>query len=533
MKEAETGQRGFIISHDTVFLEPYKSAHERVNGSFLILKYLTAEQKEQQPNLDSLLHLLNYRFELLETSLVLAVNAEMNHNELDLNLRRGRDVMDLLRMQVNKINEVEMGYFKLHQRKYEHEIFFTPIIAFLLLMFTLMVFTFSFIKINRDLVVLIKSNKQLIIKTESINHAEIIGEFCTTQWDPETHRYAFSDNLYRMLGVEPQSFEPTIENYIKFVHPEDRKTVEESYEQTTKENKINPLSYRIIRKDGELRYFRSRGKAVSEGQRNITHIGIIKDVTQMHLNSIELEERNHALEQSIKELESFNRIASHDLQEPLRKIQTFISRISEKEALTLSDSGKEYFEKILTSVTRMRVLIDDLLLFSRTTKTEKVFEPADLNQLLENALQELSHDIEEKNAVFFIPKLPVLNVIAFQIQQLFMNLIGNSLKYSKPGISPKIRIECKKVMAQENPILKPLNHNAFYKISVIDNGLGFEQEYAENIFNLFQRLHHEKEFPGSGIGLSICKKIVENHSGFITAEGIPGIGSSMHIFLPK
>ena len=255
-----------------------------------------------------------------------------------------------------------------------HEIYFTPIITFMILLFSLLIFSISFMKINNDLYVLQKSNEELIIKTESIKNAEVIGEFCIKQLDMATNFISYSDNLYTLLGCDPQSFEPTDENFLKFVHPDDRHIVEEDLEKIKKEESTLPISYRIIRNDGELRFFRSTGKFIADNGNIKTHIGIIKDITQLHLVNIKLEERNQELERSISELESFNRVASHDLQEPLRKIQTFISRISEKESLNISETGKTYFEKILKSANQMRTLIDDLLLFSRANKTEKVFE---------------------------------------------------------------------------------------------------------------------------------------------------------------
>ena len=180
----------------------------------------------------------------------------------------------------------------------------------------------------------------------------------------------------------------------------------------------------------------------------------------------------------------------------------------------------------------MRILIDDLLLFSRTNKAEKIFEKADLNKLLENANQELAHDIEEKNAVIESVQLPVLNVIAFQIQQLFVNLIGNALKYSKPDVPPVIKINCEKLAARDYPEFITDTRKKYFKISVSDNGMGFDQQYAEKIFILFHRLHHTTEYVGTGIGLSICKKIAENHNGFIIAEGKPGVGATFIVYLP-
>jgi hypothetical protein len=179
----------------------------------------------------------------------------------------------------------------------------------------------------------------------------------------------------------------------------------------------------------------------------------------------------------------------------------------------------------------MRRLIDDLLLYSQTSRSDKIFEKTDLTLLLENALQELSQVIEEKNPEIQYKNLPTLNVIPFQIQQLFYNLISNSLKYSNPEIPSKIIVACKKVNAGENPILNT-NSPAYFEISVSDNGLGFEQQYAEKIFGLFNRLHSKGEYPGTGIGLSICKKIIENHSGYIFAEGELNYGATFTFYLP-
>ncbi|WP_395043104.1 ATP-binding protein, partial [Flavobacterium sp.] len=180
---------------------------------------------------------------------------------------------------------------------------------------------------------------------------------------------------------------------------------------------------------------------------------------------------------------------------------------------------------------RMRILIDDLLQFSRTNKTEKVFEVTDLNLLLENAKQELAQNIEDKNATIESNVLPYLNVIPFQVQQLFTNLIGNSIKYSKENVAPIIKISSSMVVAQ-NDVLLPRNKNKFHKITIKDNGIGFNQEYADRIFVLFSRLHNKNEYTGTGIGLAICKKIVENHKGYIFAKGQINEGATFTVYLP-
>ncbi len=253
----------------------------------------------------------------------------------------------------------------------------------------------------------------------------------------------------------------------------------------------------------------------------------IKQLNIMLLENID------KLEAANKDLDSFAFVASHDLQEPLRKIQTFISRIEEKEGKNISISGKDYFIKMKSSANRMRNLIDNLLIYSRTSLTGQVFEYVSLKELLENAMQELSLAIEEKNAIINYSSLPTLNLFHHQFQQLLVNLIGNSIKYAKEGVAPVIEIDSKIVKPRDVPGVVNGAGKVFHRITITDNGIGFDQKYANNIFVLFHRLHEQHEYSGTGIGLAICKKIVENHKGVITAEGKPGLGSTFNIFLPQ
>jgi hypothetical protein len=245
-----------------------------------------------------------------------------------------------------------------------------------------------------------------------------------------------------------------------------------------------------------------------------------------------LEEKNLELERNNKELASFNYVASHDLQEPLRKIQTFISRLEEKESEKFSDNGKLYFERIKSASSRMRDLIDDLLQFSRTNKSEEVMEVSNMNVLLETAKHDLGEIIYDKKATITSDGLPPMRVIPFQIKQLFQNLISNSLKYSLDAVPPKIHIAYSKTSTSKIPQIKASNYKIYHTISVSDNGIGFDQDYSDKIFVLFNRLHGKNEYSGTGIGLSICKKIVENHNGYIFADGQKDKGAIFTIYLP-
>lgn len=534
LKDAETGHRGFIISKIPAFLQPYTGSREKVNESFKTLRKLTADNLKQQNNLDSLKKLIDLRFTILRTSLQMGSKNNAYTKSLIKSLLEGKVVMDKIRLKVDEMIRLEKAYLKERQTIYEDEISFTPIFTLSLFLFTVLVFVISYLMINRDLKNVKKANEVLIVTTESINHAEIIGNFCTTQWNIKTKELIYSDNLYRLLGCQPNSFTPTVQNYLEFVHPEDKHIVENGAKDIFEKEKLYQRSYRIIRRDGEIRYFKSIGRMIENETDTKTHIGVISDITDQYLSNLELGDRNLELEQSNKELASFNYVASHDLQEPLRKIQLFISRIEETEKQNLSEVGLEYFLRIHKSALRMRTLIDDLLMFSRTNRTDKALEKTDLNLIFQKAKNELAEIIEEKMAVIQVTKLPTLNIIPYQIQQLFINLISNSLKYSKANVNPVIKIDCEKVSAKDYKEIFRINgEKKYYKFTFKDNGLGFEQIQAENIFILFSRLFHKTEYSGTGIGLAICKKIVENHGGLIMAQGIPNEGATFTFFLPE
>ncbi|MEO5890137.1 MAG: ATP-binding protein [Ferruginibacter sp.] len=246
----------------------------------------------------------------------------------------------------------------------------------------------------------------------------------------------------------------------------------------------------------------------------------------------DLENKNLELVQSNAELASFAYIASHDLQEPLRKIQTFATRIVEKEYKNLSENGKDHFNRMQVAARRMQTLIEDLLTYSRTNTVERKFEPTDLNKLVEEIKADLKEELQEKHASIDATEMCEANIIPFQIRQLLHNLISNALKFSNPGQSPHIKI--KSVIANGIKLKndKLSNKIKYCHISVSDNGIGFEQQYSEKIFELFQRLHGRTEYNGTGIGLAIVKKIVDNHNGIITAKAEIDKGATFDIYIP-
>jgi PAS domain S-box-containing protein len=232
---------------------------------------------------------------------------------------------------------------------------------------------------------------------------------------------------------------------------------------------------------------------------------------------------NERLEVSNRELLDFAYVSSHDLQEPLRKIQAFGDRLKSTCQDSLNEKGLDYLERMLNAASRAQILINDLLDFSRVTTKAQPFQPIELSEVLDGVLSDLEVRIEKTGVILEVDPLPIVEADALQMRQILQNLIGNALKFLREGVTPVVQVRSRVYME---------NAQEWCEIRVIDNGIGFEQQYAERIFQIFQRLHGRKTFEGTGIGLAICRKIAERHNGTLTAQGEPDQGATFIFTLP-
>lgn len=327
------------------------------------------------------------------------------------------------------------------------------------------------------------------------------------------------------------------------VHPDDLaglqektgKMLEAANEQLLDEGDepIAEYKYRMRHKNGTYKWFHTYSTIFERDTsgRASQVLNISVDVTEQEEAEQALFRKNMELEQSNASLGEYAYVASHDLKEPLRKISTFSDRLLGMQHENISAEGRLYLEKIMLSARRMQAMINDLLSISMLSGN-KPFESCNLRQVFEDVIQTLEYKIEEKNAIVEAGDLPAIQAIPSQFRQLFQNLISNSLKFVKENLQPKITITHTFLSPQQVTGYNLIKAKKYLKLTFSDNGIGFDNQYANKIFTIFQRLHGKADYEGNGIGLSICKKIVENHSGVIFANGVMNKGANFTIIIP-
>lgn len=410
-------------------------------------------------------------------------------------------------------------------------------------------------------------SRERIVEAEAILRGAVeLAQLATWNMNVENRTFSFSKRFMEWLGVSEET--RTAEETYALIPEEFRNKVTESINAlfSVGASGIYQEEFPVINQQtGKTRVISVQGQVFYDDDRKpIILRGAAQDITEQRRYQQELErlvqlrteelaasneelqatneelattneelaEANENLIHSNEELEQYAYVASHDLQEPLRKIRTFTDMLVKQD--NLPEKSKKWVDKITVSTERMSLLIKSLLDFSRLLKSDSLMRPVDLNEVLSNVINDYELVIEEKRAIIKVETLPVIEGIGLQMNQLFQNLLGNALKFTRADVTPEVSISCKPLTQEEikKYVNRPMSNTVYYHFRLTDNGIGFETKYADHVFEIFKRLHSRDVYPGSGIGLALCKRIVSNHNGSIYAESEVGKGTTFHIILP-
>lgn len=387
-----------------------------------------------------------------------------------------------------------------------------------------------------------QTREKLRKSTIQLSDAEQLLQFGTWEWDMAEGLVKWSENFWNLLeypyAAHVQDWIP-IDRFYQHIQPEDKVEMKEretrTVRQMTANEDIDVQEFRLRTFEGNFRYFISSTRVIArDAQGNpVKAIGYSADVTDMKNIQHNLEKKISEIKRAYEETEQFSYVASHDLQEPLRKVTAFGERLKTRCGANFDQDCQMYLDRMMDATGRMRLLIDNLLTLSRTKRAQDHFVQVDLGKILSEAMVDIDLKIHEKSAQIHVGEMPVVEGIPTQLHQLFQNILLNALKFSKNDIAPEIEVRSSLMNARQmqNSLLDERQEYAL--ISIQDNGIGFEPQYADTIFSPFKKLHSRSEYEGTGIGLAICKKVVQNHGGALWAESLPGKGATFYIALPK
>ncbi|MBO0939490.1 PAS domain-containing protein [Fibrella sp. HMF5335] len=366
--------------------------------------------------------------------------------------------------------------------------------------------------------------ERLLLREAQLSQAQRMAGMASWEWYFGDTTIHWSPEMYVFWGYEPDEMEVNLDSVAQSTHLDDLPILQSAINQALAGENVE-MKYRRYDKFGREIFIHTIGRIIrNEQEQPVGVFGIDMNITKQQQQEAELltlnrqlEAKNRELERRNNELNAFTYMASHDLQEPLRKIKTFNEMILAGQADNLTEQGREFFRRSVVATERMQALIRDLIAFAHLNEDVNPPQPTDLAQLLTDVTGDLRDEITQKQAVIESGPLPTLPVVGFMFRQLFENMLNNALKYSDAAKPPLIQLNYEQVTVGEDPM---------HQLTISDNGIGFDPVYNKRVLGLFQRLHGRTTYSGTGIGLAICQRVMQNHSGTIEAHGKPGEGAT-------
>ncbi len=382
--------------------------------------------------------------------------------------------------------------------------------------------------------------EKLLLREAQLSQAQRMAGMASWEWYFGDTQIRWSPEMYLFWGYEPGEIEVDLDSVAQTTHVDDLPILQSAIGRALNGEDLE-MEYRRYDKQGREIFIHTIGRIIhNEKGEPLGVFGIDMNITarkqqELHLEQLnrQLAEKNRELEKRNAELSAFSFAASHDLQEPLRKIRMFNSLILEREANRLSTEGQSYFNRSMQSAERMQALIKNLAAYARTNLVVRPRQLVDLNELLTQLQNQLEEPIGQQQATLITDTLPVVSVVEFMFGQLLQNLLRNALTYTRPDVKPVIQITYSKVSSGEVPVEAAIKSATCHRLTVADNGMGFDPVYNQKIFGLFQRLNSTGDTPtGTGTGLALCQRIMDHHGGIITADGQPGAGATFTLYWP-
>lgn len=564
--------RGFAIAGEPRFLHPYHEALRTIHAEFDALTILFDDNPEQQAAVAELRRIHQQHREFLDT--VIAIQKERSESEAHdaIKTSRGNALLEQLRQRINQMTAAEDKLLEqrvqVANQRYRQALITGGVGTALSLAIALVAVIVVSQELRRRREAETAYKAQAEESRLNSERFRLLTETVPVHiWISEPGgRAIFLNQSWQNYTGLPLDSEG-MERWLEAIHPDDSERLQDLwrksdggskslYSDEVRVRRAADQSYRWHRCSlvpvrthrGELQSWvgtladiqdqRDQSESLEQAV-NLRTQELRRTNNQLHEEVVErvrAENRVHAvaaeLRRSNQELEKFAYIASHDLQEPLRKIQAFGDRLLRKSHEQLDESGRGYLDRMMVAATRMRTLIDDLLTFSRVATTLRPYAPVDLNTTLHEVLADLETALTQSQGEVDAGPLPTIEADPLQMRQLLQNLIGNALKFAKPGEPPIVTVAATELDRLPETADPPRPGFVGWRLTVADNGIGFEQAHERRIFEVFQRLHGREQYPGTGIGLAICRKIVERHGGAMHARSQPGRGATFIVDLP-